>query len=111
MLKTIAKIDMSTYYKIEITVDDKGGKDAILDALGRIERGSEEKPFKIGVIRETFDPEKGLGRMQKNMLNFVRKNKGWRSICPDKQTISVAKSLERRGLIKFAILEDMIKLA
>ena len=43
---------------------------------------------------------KGLGKYQKNMLNFVKNNPGWHGINKDPFTQRVAKSLVLRGLIE-----------
>ena len=43
---------------------------------------------------------KGLGKYQKNMLNFVKNNHGWHGINKDSFTQRVAKSLVLRGLIE-----------
>ena len=43
---------------------------------------------------------KGLGKYQKDMLNFVKNNPGWHGINKDSFTQRVAKSLVLRGLIE-----------
>jgi len=43
---------------------------------------------------------KGLGKYQKNMLNFAKNNPGWHGINKDSFTQRVAKGLVLRGLIE-----------
>lgn len=44
-------------------------------------------------------PER-LGYLQQHMLQFCLKHPGLHTIAPDAQTVRVARSLERRGLVR-----------
>ena len=40
-----------------------------------------------------------LGYLQRQMLDFCQKHPGHHTISPDSETVRVARSLERRGLV------------
>ena len=40
-----------------------------------------------------------LGPLQREMLDFCRKHPGHHTISPDRDTVRVARSLQRRGLL------------
>lgn len=40
-----------------------------------------------------------LGYLQRHMLEFCRRHPGHHTISPDRETVRVAQSLQRRGLI------------
>ncbi len=42
---------------------------------------------------------KGLGPLQRQMLEFCQKHPGQHTISPDSETVRVARSLQRRGLL------------
>ena len=42
---------------------------------------------------------KGLGPLQCQMLEFCQKHPGHHTISPDSETVRVARSLQRRGLL------------
>ena len=41
-----------------------------------------------------------LGPLQQHMLDFCRKHPGRHTISPDRDTVRVARSLQRRGLLR-----------
>lgn len=43
--------------------------------------------------------EKGLGKLQKECLNFIREVNGWHTYADNPQTKRIVKSLEKRGLV------------